>query len=199
MKEAIKGYKGFNKGLVCKGKQYAVGEVFEAPKAEICRCGIHFCLHPADVLDYYPLIADDGTPNEFCEVEALGTVATYGNKSVTTKLKVVCKLSLEEFIEIIKRDRDAASGNESKLAASGDWSKLAASGDWSQLAASGDNCVVCGIGVANQAKASVGSWIVLAEYDSNGHVTCVKSKRVDGERIKADTYYTLVDGEFKEV
>ena len=39
----MKGYKGFGKGLVCRGKQYAENTVFEEYDAEICRSGMHFC------------------------------------------------------------------------------------------------------------------------------------------------------------
>ena len=52
------------------------------------------------------------------------------------------------------------------------------------------------------AKAKIGSWITLAEWDRIDGVwipICVKTEKVDGERIKADTFYKLVDGEFKEV
>ena len=52
------------------------------------------------------------------------------------------------------------------------------------------------------AKAKIGSWITLAEWDCiNGVLTpiCVKTEQVDGERIKADTFYKLVNGEFKVV
>ena len=48
----MKGYKGYEKGLICKGKQYAVGDVFEEDSAEICKSGMHFCKNPLDILDY---------------------------------------------------------------------------------------------------------------------------------------------------
>ena len=51
-------------------------------------------------------------------------------------------------------------------------------------------------------KAKIGSWITLAEWKKNDGVwvpICVKTEKVDGERIKADTFYKLVNGEFKEV
>ena len=52
-------------------------------------------------------------------------------------------------------------------------------------------------------KASLGSWITLAEWEINDDYNwipiCVKTEQVDGRRIKADTYYRLVNGEFKEV
>ena len=59
------------------------------------------------------------------------------------------------------------------------------------------------------AKAKKGSWITLAEWirtdktnDSGNYIwipKCVKTEYVDGEHIKEDTFYKLVDGEFKEV
>jgi hypothetical protein len=53
-------------------------------------------------------------------------------------------------------------------------------------------------------KARKGSWITLAEWEDckekKRYVPkCVKTEYVDGERIKADTWYKLVDGEFKAI
>lgn len=50
-------------------------------------------------------------------------------------------------------------------------------------------------------KAKKGSWITLAEWtydaDKGRYVpVCVKTEFVDGERIKADVFYKLEDGEF---
>ena len=59
------------------------------------------------------------------------------------------------------------------------------------------------------ARAKIGSWITLAEWgkaditDEKGNCIwkpkCVKTEYVDGERIKEDTFYKLVNGEFEEV
>jgi len=91
----------------------------------------------------------------------------------------------------------AASGDYSQLAASGDYSQLAASGHYSQLAASGEDSVVAGIGYDSTAKATKGSWIVLAEWVDSKPV-CVKSVQVDGKKVKADTWYRLTGGELVE-
>ena len=96
----MKGYKAFEKGLICKGKQYAENTVFEEDEAEICKSGVHFCKNPLDVLDYYPLIDGNGEFTEFAEVEALDEVKTDDNKKFCTKkLKVGAKLSFAKFIE----------------------------------------------------------------------------------------------------
>lgn len=47
----MKGYKGFNKDLACRGKRYAENTVFEEETAEICKSGMHFCKNPFDVLE----------------------------------------------------------------------------------------------------------------------------------------------------
>ena len=148
----MKGYKAFEKGLVCKGKQYAENTIFEEENAKVCECGMHFCENPLDVLDYYPLIDNNGELTEFAEVEALDEVLTDDNKKYCTKkLKIGAKLDLPAFVKAsidfqfektpvektIKKSK-SASGDSSKLAASGDYSKLAASGNSSKLAASGD-------------------------------------------------------------
>ena len=42
----MKGYKAFEKGMICRGKQYAENTVFEEDAAEICKRGMHFCKFP---------------------------------------------------------------------------------------------------------------------------------------------------------
>ena len=92
----MNGYKGFGKGLVCLGKQYAENTVFEEDKAVICKKGMHFCENPFDVLDYYPLINDKCELNEFAEVEAQDKVEKDDNKKYCTKkLKIGAKLSFK--------------------------------------------------------------------------------------------------------
>ena len=186
----MKGYKAFEKGLICKGKQYAENTVFEENTAEICKSGMHFCVNPLDCLDYYPLIDDNGDMTEFAEVEALDEPQTDDNKKYCTKkLKIGAKLSLAGFIEssfeFIKesckttdektktRKKDdsklAASGYNSKLAASGHNSKLAASGYNSQLAASGHNSKLAASGYNSQLELN-GLKSVGANIGVNGKI-----------------------------
>lgn len=81
----MKGYKAFEKGLVCRGKQYAENTVFHEETAEICRSGMHFCKEPFDVLDYYSLIDDKGQMCEFAEVESIDEALTDDGKSIVRK------------------------------------------------------------------------------------------------------------------
>ena len=59
-------------------------------------------------------------------------------------------------------------------------------------------------GKESKAKAKVGSWITLSEWKWNDDKKrrvpiCVKTEYVDGENIKADTWYQLKNGKFIEV
>ena len=95
-----------------------------------------------------------------------------------------------------------SSGYYAKIGSSGDSAQIGSSGDSAQIESTGKHSVVMAAGNNSIAKAKIGSWITLAEWDCiNGVWTpiCVKTEKVDGERIKADTFYKLVNGEFKEV
>ena len=95
-----------------------------------------------------------------------------------------------------------SSGYAAKIDSSGDYAKIDSSGYAAQIGSSGEHSVVMAAGHNSIAKAKIGSWITLAEWEYNDGVwvpICVKTEQVDGERIKADTFYKLIDGEFKEV
>ena len=66
----------------------------------------------------------------------------------------------------------------------------------STIESTGEKALVMSAGRNTRARAKVGSWIVLTEYDTNYDIKCVKAEYVDGERIKGDTLYMLVNGEF---
>lgn len=70
--------------------------------------------------------------------------------------------------------------------------------NFSTIESTGENALVMSAGHNTKARAKVGSWIVLTEYGNNGKIKCVKAEYVDGERIKGNTLYRLVDGEFVE-
>ena len=49
-------------------------------------------------------------------------------------------------------------------------------------------------------KGGLGAMLIIVEEDEdNFEIKSWKSEVVDGERIKADTWYKLIDGELKEV
>ena len=95
-----------------------------------------------------------------------------------------------------------SSGYSAKIGSSGNYAQIGSSGDSAQIESTGNHSVVMAAGNNSIAKAKIGSWITLAEWNYVDDVwtpICVKTEKVDGERIKADTFYKLVNGEFKEV
>ena len=169
----MKGYKGFRKGLICKGKQYAENTIFEESEANICVNGMHFCKNPMDVLDHYPLIDDNGEMCEFAEVEALDETLTSDEKKYCTKkLKIGARLSLAEFIKAsfdvtyqqIKEEVDNVSEKENVVdnatLAGGNRATLAG-GDEATLAG-GDGSKLAG---GNRATLAGGDWSKLAGGD----------------------------------
>jgi hypothetical protein len=93
----------------------------------------------------------------------------------------------------------ATSGDSSHAATSGYYSPAATSGYYSHAATSGKNSIAVAIGKNSKAKSTTGNWIVCSEYDSDGNVKTVKTVKVDGKKIKADTWYTLKNGKFTRV
>ena len=61
-----------------------------------------------------------------------------------------------------------------------------------------DSFAIC-TGVNGKAKGKLGCYIALAEYGvdkGHYHLRFFKTHKVDNETIKADTWYTLKNGEF---
>lgn len=96
----MKGYKGFNSDLTCKGFKYEIGKTYKIKEGPIiCKRGFHFCYRLKDVLTYYPL----HKKHAFCEIEALGEVVSdeFYKKCCTNKIKVLRRLDLDEILDII--------------------------------------------------------------------------------------------------
>ena len=97
-----------------------------------------------------------------------------------------------------------SSGNSAKIGSSGDYAQIGSSGNYAKINSTGEDAVIMCAGRRSKAKGKKGSWITLAEWvkdEEKGRYVpvCVKTERVDGEKIKEDTYYTLKNGEFVEV
>ena len=97
-----------------------------------------------------------------------------------------------------------SSGDSAQIGSSGYCAKIGSSGDCAKINSTGEDAVIMCAGRRSKAKGKKGSWITLAEWvkdEEKGRYVpiCVKTERVDGEKIKEDTYYTLKNGEFSEV
>lgn len=131
-------------------------------------------------------------------------------KEITSPEKI--KTSIKDnpsgdYIQIGSSDRYAkigSSGDDAKIGSSGNYTKIGSSGDDAKIDSTGEGCVIMCAGFDSVAKASKGSWITLSEWsyseEKRRHIPiCVKTEFVDGEKIKADTYYSLEGGVFVEM
>ena len=97
-----------------------------------------------------------------------------------------------------------SSGYGAQIGSSGYGAQIGSSGDDAKIDSTGEGCVIMCAGINSVAKASKGSWITLSEWSYSDKKqryipVCVKTEFVDGEKIKADTYYKLAGGVFKEI
>ena len=225
----MKGFKGFEKDFSCGGKQCEENTTYEEYGEGCCYKGVmHFYEDPWEVLNHYDLVDGNGNLSEFAEVEALGQVWNDGEKRATNKIHVGAKLGLKGFLKacidftLEKTNGTNLSGNSAQIGSSGDSAQIGSSGNYAQIGSSGnyaqigssgysaqinstgEDAVIMCAGRKSKAKGKKGSWITLAEWvkdEEKGRYVpiCVKTERVDGEKIKDDTYYTLKNGEFVEV
>ena len=222
---AIKSYKGFDKNLKCRDFQYEIGKEYEMDgEIKVCSRGFHACESPFEVFDHYPMI-----DSRFCEVEQDGNISKEdrGTKICSSKIKIKAELKLADMINLgvewlkeitspkkMKTSiKDNSSGNGAQIGSSGygaqigssgNGAKIGSSGTVAQIDSTGEDCVIMCAGINSVAKASKGSWITLSEWSYSDKKqryipVCVKTEFVDGEKIKADTYYKLDGGVFKEI
>ena len=221
----LNGYKAFEPGMICKGKQYQENTDYEEEGGKICEKGMmHYCVNPFDVLNFYPLVNDSGKVSDFATVKSLEEpVSGDDGEFATKKLHIGLKLGLVGFvnacIDYIKKEtivnapssivesdyaQIGSNGDYAQIGSSGDSVQIGSSGNSAQIGSSGEDSVICCAGDGSIVKAKLGSWITLAEWeysDEKGRMVpqFVKTEFVDGEKIKADTWYKLFNGEFTEV
>lgn len=107
--------------------------------------------------------------------------------------------------------KESAAAGNCGSAAAGNWGSAAAgykgsaaAGDWGSAAAGESGSAAAGKqGIAccrgGKVKGDIGAVLALSEIDDNGNNISAKAVVVDGKTIKANTWYTLKNGEFVEV
>ena len=222
--ETIKGFKGFDKNLKCRNYQYEIGKDFEENgDIKACNKGFHFCENPADVFSYYPP-SDNGDLNRYCEVEGSGRTDkdSEDSKVACSQIHISAEIGIKGLVnawvkfildkvnwddkkESNTGDQSAATntGNYSAATNTGYQSAATNTGDQSAASVEGKDSIAIVTGKDSKAKGGLGCWVVLTErgkWDGETYpILCVKAFKVDGEKIKADTYYRLVNGKPKEV
>ena len=213
----ITSYKGFDKNMKCRGFQYEVGKEYEMDgEVKCCNQGFHACKSPMEVWDYYDML-----DSRYAEVEQSGKIDAGENstKVCSSRIKIKAELKLADIINIgVEWLKDITSpskvkadgvlndnGNRRKqIGSSGYYAQIGSSGNYAKIDSTGEDSVIMCAGNSSRAKAKVGSWITLAEWKWSDEKkrdvpVCVKTEYVDGDNIKADTWYQLKNRKFVEV
>ena len=198
----MKGFKGFDKSLKCRDKQYEIGKTYEEEEAKLCNKGLHFCELPHDVFGYY-----SAGESRFAEIEA-GDITEEKDsdskrvcKTLTVKAEIsvfkICRIAITAFFERFEFRKKISEIPEGSAANAGDCGAAIVRHNGSATA--GKQGVAIGLGKDCKVKGALGALLVLTIWDDNWNITGHKTKLVDGEKIKADTFYTLKGGRFVEV
>ena len=199
--------------MTCRGFQYEEGKTYETDEATLCKKGFHACLAPLDVFSYYPPCDDNGNLNKFHEVELEEVDEKRDNdtKVCAKKIKIGAELDFfglaKAHVEHVKEHVDKesvkeADGDFSAASVTGYRSVASVTGDQSAATAEGQGSVALAWSIDGKAKAALGSYIALAEWeeDEDGYnLVCARMHKVDGKIINPDTFYKLKGGKFVEV
>ena len=213
MEDKIITYKGMDSKMQCRGMQYAVGKEFSVDgDIECCGNGLHACERPLDVFGYYA----PGTGARYFRVEQSGDMARDGSDSkvASRKMRGDAEIGIpglaKAHIEYVKAhpttehtdpecatagDYGAATAGDSGAATAGYYGAATSRGS----ASVGANGIACARGNNVRVKGGLGAILVIAEEQPTDYnIAHWKAVEVDGETVKADTWYRLVDGKLVE-
>lgn len=215
----MKAFKGFNKDLTCRGFQYEEGKEFHTEKAECCEEGFHACEYPLDCFGYY-----SPAQSVFHEVELSGDMDRRSDdtKVCATDIKIGARISIAGLVKaaieftMSKVNKEAKSDERHGFAsATGNCGASSATGYRGASSVSDPTGVAVAWGHEAKAKGCLGAHLILSDWRYIGEkwfdgdyktpydvesweLAGAKMVQVDGEKIKADTYYRCVDGEVVE-
>ena len=182
----VKGYKGFNQDLTCRGFQYEIGKTYEYNgEIELCSSGFHFCRKLQDVHQFYDL-----KTSRICEIEADGEIDNDCIKFVCARIRIIRELSREDIDAAVNTGKDNTglfnsgaynSGNRN----SGDWNSGAYnSGDWN----SGDG----NSGDGNSGSRNSGSFCAC-DYSSGVFMSKKITYEAFDKQLTKTEYYELIN------
>ena len=173
-------YKGFNKGLICRGYQFQPGENI-TEEANCAKNGFHSAENPLDCITYYGNIKD----SVYCIVEVTGDMDEddRDSKIASTELRIIKQLTLEElFLHALAFMVDHPKRT---------WSDQVSK---DRATARGGFAVVRGTDPIAQGK--FGDILAFAkESDNKQSIDRIALTRVDGKSIRPNVWYDI---DFKE-
>ena len=222
-------FKGFNKDMTCSPNgvkyQYEEGKTYHEDEASLCHTGFHACENPLDCFGYYH--PGDGSVYHEVDLEDMTDEREDDSKRVGKTIKIgaaldvagICRAHFQYVSERCNPvDGRVAGDNESvsvgiKAAASAGNYGSASAGNYGSASAGESGSAVSrgssaveanGVAVARgngvKVKGGPGSILVIAVENSNNYdIKEWKAVVVDGETVKADTWYTIKNGKLVEV
>ena len=223
----MKAYKGFNEDMQCRGFQFREGETYHEDEAKLCKTGFHACEAPLDVFKYYApansvyheVVLEDTSverkdDSKVCaktikvggEINILGLVKAqieYVKSRTTAEHTDPKAATAGDSGAATAGDRGAATAGDSGAATAGDRG-AATAGDRGAATSrgrskTGENGVCVARGKNAMVSGGIGTILVIVRENSNNcDIAEWKAAVVDGEKIMADTWYKLENGEFVE-
>ena len=194
----MKAYKGFNQNMTCRDFQYEEGKTYETDKAVLCEAGFHACENPVMCFGHYSpntgvfheVELEDVSPERQDDTKRVGKKITIGAK---LGIPQICQLTFEYVKAHCTNEHNAKAGEPATAGDSGAATSRGSS-------ASGRDGLSVARGNNVRVKGGIGAVLVIAEEDTNSYdIKDWKAVVVDGETVKADTWYKLVNGELVEV
>ena len=160
----IRGFKGFNSDMTCRGFKYEEGKDYEEQGyISACNKGFHFCLYPLDVFGYYPP-AYIGM-NKFHEVEGSGEmdVDTDDTKIACSKIHIGAELSIKSIVDAAIKftfskckwvEEKIATGNRGAASSTGNQGAASATGDQGAASSTGNQGAASATGYQGAASAT---------------------------------------------
>ena len=207
----MKSYKGFKQDMTCRGKQYEEGKTYTETEVDCCHKGMHACEYPLDCFRYY-----EPATSVYHEVEQDGELSrdSDDSKVASSVLKVGARLDIPGLVHAAieyTKSRCTTEHTDPKMATAGNYGAATAGDSGAATAgyrgaatsrgksASGENGLSVARGNGCMVKGGLGAILVIAEEKSDSYdIAEWKAVVVDGEKIKADTWYRLESGELVE-
>lgn len=200
----MKTYKGFNKDMTAKnGYKYEEGKEYEEEKAVACEHGFHACEYPLDCFEYY---SPGSSVYHLVEQSGEFSKNSDDSKVASTKIKIGAEISIAGLVKAaIEYTKERT---KPECDATGNCGASSATGYKGSAIAGDPESIAIAWGYKGKAKGILGSYLVLADWEGNEgtywrqegwSLKGAKMIRVDGDKIKADTWYTMENGEIVEV
>ena len=223
----MKAYKGFKNDMTCRDFQYEEGKEYHEERALCCDTGFHACEYPLDCFKYYePADSVYHEVEQTGDIDKSECDSKVASTEIKIGAKIGIPGLVQAAIEYTSKrcEKKAENHNTGYRGASsntGDWGVSSNTGNRGASSNTGNcgasfstgeestsyagcvNSVAAALGLNAKAKGVKGAYIICAEFetdnDGNYRIKGIQLHQVDGEKIKEETYYQLIDGVMTEV